>query len=60
MFFGPVTAILSMWFKRRRGLALGLFATGSSIGGTVVPIVVRNLIPKVGYVSLSWSVEAGA
>ncbi|KAE9402399.1 MFS general substrate transporter [Gymnopus androsaceus JB14] len=54
VFFGPVTAILSMWFKRRRGLALGLFATGSSIGGTVVPIVVRNLIPKVGF---AWTVR---
>ncbi|KAJ3740923.1 MFS general substrate transporter [Lentinula detonsa] len=53
-FFGPVTAILAMWFKKRRGLALGLFATGSSIGGTVIPIVVKSLIPKVGF---SWAVR---
>ncbi|KAH7876449.1 major facilitator superfamily domain-containing protein [Lentinula edodes] len=53
-FFGPVTAILAMWFKKRRGFALGLFATGSSIGGTVIPIVVRSLIPKVGF---AWAVR---
>ncbi|KAJ4478991.1 MFS general substrate transporter [Lentinula aciculospora] len=53
-FFGPVTAIVAMWFKKKRGLALGLFATGSSIGGTVIPIVVRSLIPKVGF---AWAVR---
>ncbi|KAH7868092.1 uncharacterized protein C8R40DRAFT_1178202 [Lentinula edodes] len=28
-----------MWWKKRCGFALGLFATASSIGGTVIPIV---------------------
>ncbi|KAF9063834.1 MFS general substrate transporter [Rhodocollybia butyracea] len=53
-FFGPVTAVLAMWFKKKRGLALGIFASGSSIGGTVIPIAIRSLIPKVGF---TWTVR---
>ncbi|KIK62695.1 hypothetical protein GYMLUDRAFT_164197 [Collybiopsis luxurians FD-317 M1] len=53
-FFGPVTAVLAMWFKKRRSLALGLFATGSSIGGTVIPIAIKNLIPVIGF---TWTVR---
>ncbi|SPC61359.1 related to Monocarboxylate transporter [Ustilago sp. UG-2017b] len=37
------------YFNRRRGLALGLVASGSSTGGIVFPILVRRLIPMVGY-----------
>lgn len=49
-------AIISHWFKKRRGLALGLTAAGSSIGGTVFPIAVKHLITEVGYV-LPYSAE---
>lgn len=41
---------MAHWFKRRKGLALGLVAVGSSIGGTLFPIATRNLIEEVGYV----------
>ncbi|KAJ7580900.1 major facilitator superfamily domain-containing protein [Mycena floridula] len=47
--FGPATTVISHWFRKRRGLALGIHATGSSIGGTVIPIVARKLIPVVGF-----------
>ncbi len=39
----------SHWFLRRRAFALGVMAGGSSVGGTVLPIMVSNLIPRVGY-----------
>lgn len=42
-------SIVSHWFKRKRGMALGFVSLGSSIGGTVLPIAVRQLIPQVGY-----------
>ncbi|CAE7169739.1 unnamed protein product [Rhizoctonia solani] len=47
--FGPTIAVVSHWFRARRGLALGVLASGSSIGGTVIPIAVRKLIPMVGF-----------
>ncbi|KAF9053370.1 MFS general substrate transporter [Panaeolus papilionaceus] len=47
--FGPTTAVIAHWFKKRRGLAMGLVAVGSSIGGTVLPIAAKNLIPLVGF-----------
>jgi MCP family monocarboxylic acid transporter-like MFS transporter 10 len=49
--FGPAVSIVSHWFKRRRGLALGIIAVGSSLGGSLFPIAFEQLIPKVGYVS---------
>ncbi|KAJ8700393.1 hypothetical protein PTI98_003422 [Pleurotus ostreatus] len=47
--FSPSTAVLAHWFKRRRGVALGLLAVGSSVGGTLFPIVARLLITCVGF-----------
>ncbi|EEB89865.1 hypothetical protein MPER_11994 [Moniliophthora perniciosa FA553] len=47
--FGPTVGVIGHWFKRRRGLAMGLMAVGSSIGGTVFPIATRQLIGKVGF-----------
>lgn len=37
------------YFNRRRGLALGIVASGSSTGGIIFPIMVRRLIPHIGY-----------
>lgn len=37
------------YFNRRRGLALGLVASGSSTGGIIFPIMVRRLVPHIGY-----------
>jgi len=47
--FGPTLSCVAHWFKKRRSLAYGVVATGSSIGGTLFPIVVHNLIPRVGF-----------
>ncbi|CAA7271138.1 unnamed protein product [Cyclocybe aegerita] len=47
--FGPTAAVVAHWFKKRRGLAMGFVAVGSSIGGTVLPIAAKGLIPAVGF-----------
>ncbi|KAK0498269.1 major facilitator superfamily domain-containing protein [Armillaria luteobubalina] len=47
--FGPSVGVVGHWFRRRRGIAMGLIATGASIGGTVFPIVARRLINAVGF-----------
>ncbi|KAL8953520.1 MAG: hypothetical protein Q9222_000622 [Ikaeria aurantiellina] len=40
---------ITTWFLKRRSTAFGIAATGSSVGGVVLPIMVSRLIPKVGY-----------
>ncbi|KAF9555808.1 MFS general substrate transporter [Agrocybe pediades] len=47
--FVPTTAVISHWFKKRRGLAMGWVAVGSSLGGTLLPIAGKNLLPTVGF-----------
>ncbi|KZT10198.1 MFS general substrate transporter [Laetiporus sulphureus 93-53] len=47
--FGPTLGILPHWFHKKLGVAYGLTATGSSLGGTIFPIAVRNLIDEVGF-----------
>jgi hypothetical protein len=53
IFFCPVMGLLSTYFKDRRGLALGLATTGNSVGGIVYPVIVRQLLPKIGF---GWTV----
>ncbi|KZT69233.1 MFS general substrate transporter [Daedalea quercina L-15889] len=47
--FGPTLGILPHWFKKKLGIAYGLTATGSSLGGMLFPIATRNLIEQVGF-----------
>ncbi|KAL0946436.1 hypothetical protein HGRIS_012659 [Hohenbuehelia grisea] len=47
--FGPNLGIIGHWFNKKRGLAMGVAAIGSSVGGTVFPIAARRLIPQVGF-----------
>ena len=44
--------VIAHWFKKRRSTALGFNAFGSSIGGTVFPVIFRNLLIIVGYAQL--------
>lgn len=37
------------WFAKRRAFALGVMASGSSLGGVIFPIMVSHLIPEVGF-----------
>lgn len=55
--FTPALAIISHYFRRRRGLALGLVATGSSLGGVIFPIVYQRLFTQIGF---GWSVRVTA
>lgn len=47
--FVPALAVIQPYFSSRLGLALGLAATGSSLGGILYPIIFINLIDKVGF-----------
>ncbi|KAG8895547.1 hypothetical protein FRB99_000488 [Tulasnella sp. 403] len=46
--FGPAMPIISHWFKKRRSSGIGVAIAGASFGGTILPIIVRQLIPVVG------------
>ncbi|KAI9685470.1 MAG: hypothetical protein M1820_010800, partial [Bogoriella megaspora] len=43
------------WFERRRALALGFVVGGASVGGVVLPIMMQQLIPRIGF---KWSLRA--
>jgi MCP family monocarboxylic acid transporter-like MFS transporter 10 len=45
-------SVIAHWFKKRRATALGVNAFASSIGGTVFPVVFRNLLVAVGYAQI--------
>ncbi|KAH6669903.1 riboflavin transporter MCH5 [Halenospora varia] len=47
--FCPCFAVIGHWFNVRRGFATGIAALGGCIGGIVYPIVLQNLIPKIGW-----------
>ncbi|KAJ8103781.1 major facilitator superfamily domain-containing protein [Lipomyces tetrasporus] len=49
LLFTPAIAAVNQWFNVRRGLATGIATTGGGFGGVIFPIVVRDLIPKVGF-----------
>ncbi|KAH8834273.1 major facilitator superfamily domain-containing protein [Flagelloscypha sp. PMI_526] len=49
MLFSPVMNVIGHWWSKRRGLAFGLVTLGSSFGGTTIPIMVRRLIPRIGF-----------
>jgi sugar phosphate permease len=45
----PYAKVISRWFDRKRGLALGLAVAGSALGGTLMPTVAQALIAAVGW-----------
>ncbi|RBR06773.1 hypothetical protein FVER53590_12628 [Fusarium verticillioides] len=53
----PSFSCVTTWFRQKRALALGITASGSSLGGTILPIVVNRLIPRIGF---GWTMRACA
>ncbi|PWY87267.1 MFS transporter [Aspergillus sclerotioniger CBS 115572] len=51
LFIGSV-GIIPQWFDRRRGLAMGITASGSGIGGLIYSLAVGAMIPRLG---LPWT-----
>jgi predicted MFS family arabinose efflux permease len=49
LMFVPSVAILPQYFRQKRGLANGIAASGSSIGGVIYPIMFHQLQQKVGF-----------
>jgi MFS family permease len=53
----PTVVLVSNWFVRRRGVALGILLTGTSIGGIAVPPLATPLIERFGWRSAMLAVS---
>ena len=47
--FAPLLAHTSLWFERRRGIAVGIIASGNYLAGTVWPPVIGHFIGTAGW-----------
>ena len=47
--FGPLVADVSLWFVRRRGIAVAIVASGNYLAGAVWPPILNHLIETVGW-----------
>ena len=47
--FGPLVADVSLWFKRRRGIAVAVVASGNYLAGTLWPPLLQHAIAAVGW-----------
>jgi len=50
----PAQAVVSRWFVRRAGFAMGLTAFGLATAGVVLPLIVVRLMPYVGWRGVWW------
>lgn len=53
--FNACMASLISWFHKYRAAAFGIMISGSSVGGTVLPIIITKLITKIGF---PWTMRA--
>lgn len=47
-------AAVSHWFDKRRGRATGVAMIGNTIGGTIIPLILRATFPRYGW---AWSIR---
>jgi hypothetical protein len=52
--FCPVMGLVTTYFSKKRGIAVAILTTGNSVGGAIYPIMVRELLPQVGF---AWTVR---
>lgn len=49
LLFVPSIALIPLYFRDRKGLALGIATAGGSFAGIIYPIIFRNLLNSVGF-----------
>jgi MFS family permease len=47
--FAPLIADTSLWFQRRRGIAVAICASGNYVAGAVWPPIVQHFVESVGW-----------
>lgn len=48
-FFGPLIADISLWFRRRRGIAVAITASGNYLSGAVWPLLLTGVQAEQGW-----------
>ncbi|KAL5323467.1 hypothetical protein ACEPPN_008004 [Leptodophora sp. 'Broadleaf-Isolate-01'] len=56
IFYAAMSSV-GTWFFKNRATAFGTMASGSSLGGVILPIMVSKLVPKIGF---PWTMRAVA
>jgi MFS family permease len=54
----PCVVLVSSWFQTNRGTALGITLVGTSLGGTIIPLVAQPLIASYGWRAAMLSISA--
>lgn len=54
LLFCPSLAVISTYFSSHRAVAIGIGASGTSTGGIIFPVIVQQLLPKIGF---PWTVR---
>ncbi|CAG9986896.1 unnamed protein product [Clonostachys byssicola] len=52
--FCPSIALVSTYFQKRRSIAIGVVACGSTTGGVIFPSIARELLPRIGF---AWTIR---
>ena len=52
--FAPLVADTSLWFNRRRGIAVAICASGNYLAGAVWPPVLQHFFETIGWRATSW------
>ena len=52
--FCPCLGLVTTYFTKRRGIAVAVVTTGNSFGGAIYPVMVRQLLPMIGF---AWTVR---
>lgn len=54
----PCVVLVSSWFAANRGTALGITLVGTSLGGTLIPLIAQPLIANYGWRTAMLSISA--
>ncbi|KAG8529467.1 uncharacterized protein KY384_006104 [Bacidia gigantensis] len=54
LLFCPALSLLSTYFTKNRAVAISIAASGTATGGIVFPVIVQQLLPKIGF---PWTVR---
>jgi MFS family permease len=52
--FSPLLADTSLWFMRRRGIAVAICASGNYLGGALWPPIIQHFVESVGWRQTYW------